>query len=917
MDMILSMRLWCLCPLFLLNSVLFIEIAEGTNVETTDRVSIHAVDDRSVVLHAVIDEHLDLATRLARHTGEIADPLVTLPPRLVVGQGEHRSNRTVVRVLNRYGLAEAQFLAFDPKVSGGVRVAAGRDREGRVIVAATPASPRPAPKIRLFNAAGGFRHEFVPAGVTGTAVYVQAGDFLSDHPGDELAVVPDRGVIGDTTSVALYSLDGEPIQTVFVPIANGQLLTLSSSQGEPGMADQVWVHARPDHTLHVIDFARGEVHQRQISGLKAENRVYPGADASDWAVAAGNEPVLSRVTRIASDGATTLVDVGQMENRFWIVPGDWSASKGDAYVRVADSYGHFRMDLGNPKLSPPELWDRPGVWSHIGEETTAKWRSLLRPLDEQPLRMWEPTITHRMNWDRALPWARRTDSSTGLPRFLALTNRDKPASYGEFGRKNQFHNFTYAYGDTALDQLYAVPLRQFLRRLALRFREHPERVISLEPVHEHEISVGGKGSVGDYHPLMIRGFRDYVRRLQGEDTVLRERFGLPGNGSFDAPRGLGRGQWDRYDTANPFYQQWLLYQRYIVNRRIADGYYAALAAGFPPEIIKGHQIPDVFAAGSTETFSERRARITPVDYALTAGVGFGYTRYGVWFKEKRNMLRSATSSGFQSVAMGEYQSLTGDAELAFAQLKHLFENGVTAVHVMHWPESHDKGFNAAMREAIARLLKHREPRPGLTGGVGRVAPVALDGKIYSIAVIGAGPERTGLLKSLWPDGSWQGAVYSVPFRSAITVSRLPRRIMRLNDGYKRYLVPLDEFDVGEQAEVTFSGSDSAERPIRFNVLCDGKALPGYGTELPTRADQTLSYRLTLRNQLPTRGIEIAIDLPADFNRKTRFNAYRCTERVARLHRGEYEGDPHRGSLEFAIIPMEPARANSNKINHME
>lgn len=867
-----------------------------------NRVSWQVEDDRSVVVHAVVDEHLDLATRLARSEGELAQPLTPLGPKMVVGQGEHRTNRTLVRVLNRYGITEAQFMAFSPSVTGGVRVASGRDAEGRVILAATPASTRggAAGEVRLFSEAGGLRHAFEVDADGGGSLLIQAGDFYPDQPGDELAVTSERSGAGGAT-VKFYALDAREIGEVSVEADGGEALTLSAESDGQGVAT-LYLHARPSHELFTIDAATPTIEKRELQGLGRDQPVYPSAFGRNNKLAVEDGEVRSLMTRIASNDQTAEIDAGLFENQFWMVPGDWSDSgKGGPYVQMGDVYGHFRMDLGNPAINRPELWDQPNVWPRIEKSTVERWGPLLRPLDQQPLRMWEPTITHRMNWKQALPWANRNDPETKLPRFLALTNKDETSSYGEFGKQNQFHIFTYAYGDTALDQLYAVPLQQFLRRLAVRFRDHPERVFSMEPLHEHEISVGVAGSVGDYHPLMVAGFRDYLNRLYGNDRALRERF-RPTGKEFDAPRNAGRGPWDRYDVGNPFYAEWIKYQRYVVNRRIADGFYAALAAGFPPEIIKSHQIPDTFAVGSTSTFSDRKARFTPVDYALTAGVGFGYTRYGVWFKKPRNMLKSASTSGFQSIAMGEYQSLTPNAALAYEQLVHLFENGVNSLHVMHWPASADKGFNAAMKQAIAQFLKRQEPRPGVAGGVGKVVATRIGGQPVDIAVIGTGAQRTGLLKSLRADGSWQGAVYAVPFRSAIVTSKLRSRTRRNDDGGRRVETPLEIFDGAQAVEITFSGTAPDGSVVKWSVMRDDEPLPGYGSPLPTSPDQPRQYRIVLRNQLPSDGLSVVVDLPDGFREEQRLDARLHTERVARLHRDDFEGDAHRGSIDFALIP---------------
>ena len=670
-------------------------------------------------------------------------------------------------------------------------------------------------------------------------------------------------------------------------------------------AARLRVHAKPTHEVHLLA-ANGETEKEVLAGLPADARVWPSRFGPRRLIASTDDALQSKLLRLQPGGGSNTLDVGHLENQFWIAPGDWAPEASDAkrrgrgdYIRMADVYGHFRLDLGNPGLLPPEQWDRPNVWSRIQQQSEQKWTPLLRPLAQQPLRLWEPTITHRMNWDRALPWAQRMDPTTGRPRFLSLDRENKTTDYGEFGRKNEFHVFTYAYGDTALDQLYQVPLREFLVRLAEPFRADPERMLSLEPVHEHEVSVGSAGSVGDYHPLMVAGFHAHLNRLFGDDAALGRIFNLPG-GDFDAPRNGGRGPWDAYDNRNPFYSQWLLYQRHVVNRRIADAYAAALSAGFPPEMVKGHQIPDTFAVASTSTFSERKTRFTPVDYALQAGVGFGFTRYSVWFQKDENMLKSAESSGFESITMGEYQALTPDARLAAEQLDHVFDHGVTAIHAMHWPAAAkgSAGFNKTMESSIRGLLANQRPRPGLAGGVGRNLP--LEDHEADVAVIGTGTLRTGLLKSLDGFGKWEGSVYCVPFRSRIDPVRLRPRTERGDNGTLRHRFALDTFDGACQAEVTFRGSGDGE--VVLTVERDGQALPGLTARVPVGAEAR-DYRFVLRNQLPADGLELVVEVPAGFDTDGRIDGVLLVDRVARLHRAEMTGEASRGSIDFDVLPL--------------
>lgn len=113
--------------------------------------------------------------------------------------------------------------------------------------------------------------------------------------------------------------------------------------------------------------------------------------------------------------------------------------------------------------------------------------------------------------------------------------------------------------------------------------------MDVSPVHEQEINVAG--SIGDYHPNMIEGFRKYLLGLYGSVENINKRFGtdFASEEEIDAPRydpesanvQESRGEWDVYGQSD-YFTQWSLYTRNIVNKRILEAYREALLAGFPP-----------------------------------------------------------------------------------------------------------------------------------------------------------------------------------------------------------------------------------------------------------------------------------------------------------------------------------------------
>lgn len=337
-----------------------------------------------------------------------------------------------------------------------------------------------------------------------------------------------------------------------------------------------------------------------------------------------------------------------------------------------------------------------------------------------------------------------------------------------------------------------------------------------------------------------------------------------------------------------------------MNRRLSDTYSAALSGGFPSEIIKAHQIPDAYGVEATAQFSEVGDRITPIDYAMTAGVGFGYTRYGVWVKNN-NQQKAAHTSGFESMVAGEYQALTTDQDLATEQLKYMFANGAVGVHCMFWPPVDPKSpqYNKTMAEAVAQIAAKDEPRPGVTGGIGMIVPYHKDDRVFNIACVGAGPERTGLLKSLKADGTWEGSVYAVPFRTQIETVALQPETQKLGKGQRIRFGPLDKLDGGQQIEVTFRARSDSKAPITYSVRYGDQPLPGLSQTVQTSGDWK-NDRFILRSQLPADGLFMCFDIPNGVTVE-QVVALRENDVAARIHRSTDEGKRHRGGVTLDVL----------------
>jgi len=573
------------------------------------------------------------------------------------------------------------------------------------------------------------------------------------------------------------------------------------------------------------------------------------------------------------------------------------------YARHA-RFAHIRTDFGNPHAADPDF-------SHTDSAywADAEWRKRVTGILDGPAGgppvCFEPCFTHRWFFRLARKWAAARDDETGLPKYVLLSRENRIGTYGEFGQTRSFVSGSYAPGLEAVRALYVLPQRAFLQTLATRLRHSPEHGVAVEPNHEMEINAESNSTHGDYNPAMIRAFYRYLTGLHGSLDVVNAHFHTSfTETAFDAPRDLERGPWDAYDGKNPFYRAWMRFLDTVVYRVVAGSYREALLAGFPPEFIKCHQIPDLYAVGSLTAFSEPARRITPIDWNLNAGLGFGFTRYGVWFNHPNSCVHGAQSSGFDAVVIGEYQSLTSDADLAFRQLEYLRDHGVQFIHCMNWPKSADRGYNAALAKALRRFVKADRPRPGQTGGVGQVRSARIGGRTAEIVSLGVGPEHTGLLKSVDANGRWDGAVYVTPFHAHVQVTplRTPQSGVFREKPWT-FFGPFSTVDAGDVFE--FAGAaravDSAPSVLVFRVLHHGTEIKALRVRVPVGRDWQ-RWRVLLRVQFSLESLRIEMAAADGATGELRdVVAVREHEQTARIKRGVFEGKRHEGGVRFALL----------------
>ncbi|MCL5269256.1 MAG: hypothetical protein M1457_01560 [bacterium] len=391
---------------------------------------------RSVTLVAVLDENLDLPTQM-RRMGPRNPPPVALGPALVVGEGEDPANHTVVRILDRYGLAEFQFLAYPPDVTGGVQVLAAADRrpgdaKDEVLIVAAPLASTATGEVRLFTRHGGDAGAFTPDPAPAPPYVLATGEFVPGNPGDEIALAG-RNQPAQGRAVHFYSLGGKLLKTVALPDGKAGPLALSTKHN--GM-DHLVAFFPVERKACLVDAATGVGKTLELPLLAGATGLYETAFNGGDFLATGPEPLLSTVKVIPPSLRPETRDVGALENRFWIC---WPAamknlpaasSAGGAGPKTVENrhvqlavYRHTRTDMASPGAAAPRFGDDdPAFWA--GGEFMKRVDRDLKKLSGQPYTMWEPCYTHRIGKGSAVPWFAAVDPVTGYPTRAKLAELD-------------------------------------------------------------------------------------------------------------------------------------------------------------------------------------------------------------------------------------------------------------------------------------------------------------------------------------------------------------------------------------------------------------------------------------------------------------------------------------------------------------
>jgi hypothetical protein len=891
-----------------------------------------------------IDPELDLATQMAQRRASGERPLVPLAPKLVAGEGANPANHTIVRILNDAGIAEVSFLAYPPSVLGGVSVNTGTMSSRRVIVTA-PLSDFTR-SIRIFNDTGIFVGSVTPSSTLPAPFVIAVGDFSTANAGDEIAVAS-RASSSASRTIEILSSSGVLLQTLTVtqPVADD----LSLSTIHTASNDLIVATFQKQKVASVIDPLSREVFNYPVPALLPQGAMFESAFPQELLVGGGAEPMYSRLTRLNFAGATTDVDVGHRENKFWVAnanaPESLYLKPGSLYLSAVST-----QNTGYGVCSP----EGPDV----NNATPAHWSNVTLPSPTEyatPGTVWNAMNTHRhpafICPGGESVWWNAKDPATGFPRFVALSRhavRLKPDEAFKYRAMEDNgglrHVFSYA-DEPVLDAMNTYPQRAFMRQVAVHYRSQPDQTVGVEPVHEAEvlterleqfhegevlIESPSDCSVGDYNPHMIRGFRDHLIRLYGSLSHINQRMGTNFSqlSELDPPRYttctkpypapsvplVQRGAWDRYDGNNPFFRAWVRYQRRAVNKHTRRAMTETMLAGFPAELVKTHQVATHHVNGGDHGIPNR---IPPLDWTFAAGTGAGVSGYGIFYGDNNNWLSSAKKSGQKMLTLSEYNAWTADLDTAKAQARYIYDNGGQFVQVIHQTINEIPGTTPNTIDSLLSLAS-RGPRPGTTGGLGMVRAVSapqLDGskKPYNIVTIGrdmgALVERPGLLKSINQNGSFEGSVYTQPFHAHVDVLGIrPSSAMTLstqeyNSG------DIMNLNVGDQVEISFRArTNDANGKMTLVVLHDGTEMGRFRRTFSVNGNWQ-SYRWILRNQFPMDAVKILInsgvrDTPTG-NKQTialeDFSVVRHNERISHVDAALSDGVAHKGGVTFDVL----------------
>ena len=293
-----------------------------------------------------------------------------------------------------------------------------------------------------------------------------------------------------------------------------------------------------------------------------------------------------------------------------------------------------------------------------------------------------------------------------------------------------------------------------------------------------------------------------------------------------------------------------------------EAYREALLAGYPPESISAHSIPDKAVTNDklSSTSLSGNLHITPLDVILSCGTAYGGTSYGNT-NTSSNLVVDAHNMGHSNITLGEFSSNQKKSNVpyqtqntantnAYNYLKSYWNNGLRFAHII----CTNTQYKQAEVYAFNKLYTENQPRPGYTGGTTGAVSVSNQGKQYTIVQIG-NSSKTGLLKSIDTAGKWEGTVYLVPFHTKVntTVIDMKQTANVFTTGALSYIKNSDQVELTFNAAKMGEGRAWVEIEVYNNGCLMEKSVTTY------ELTETLSsYRYVLSNQLYDSGLEVKV-----------------------------------------------------------
>ena len=822
-------------------------------------------------------------------------------PSLVAGEGKYYNNdddcnTTIVRIFNNQQVCITQFLAFDASVKGGVQVAAAQVGNETLIATApfvslTDEQHNTNGDVRVFDAYGLLRMTINVKGIIDGPYTIATGHFAEGMKNEVLLITSQKT---DANGYLRY---------VLVSLATGKVISLHTLNCSfVGANKDVAVSVRNNgasgdtvilyfSSIQAVYEGNAQKAQFQNAGItlpegtvsvSASNVAGQKYTVAISAGAEGANENLSYLTVFGADATATRQDVGFRENRFFyasstegVVDGINGSYNDDRYVSAA-IFAHERTDnLNNNLMNLLSNAYGQGDAAIDAVFDTAKYSdyantvaaSYAAALKSQYIFL-EPTFTHRWHKDNATinaNYPATTNAMHALAQYgdntyLTVDKNGTHKGYDE-GDDAVFYTGTYADGILELAKMRIFPLRSFLQTTAVGFRgtgSNPEHLVGVSPVHEQEITTAidnSTNSAGDYNPKMIEGFRSYLLENYGDVATINATFGtsFANEAAITAPTSSSNAK---------IFKEWILYNRYIVSKRIMEAYREALLAGYPPESISAHSIPD--AAVKNQTLSDTTVsgnfRITPLDVILSCGTAYGGTRYGNTNTSK-NLVTDAHNMGHSNITLGEFSSaqkytFLGQSQEtansnAYTYLKSYWNNGLRFAHII----CTSTDYKEAEIYAFNKLYTENQPRPGYTGGTTNSVSVGVAGKQYTIVQIG-NSSKTGLLKSIDAAGKWEGTVYLVPFHTKVNSS-----VINMQNSANVFTTgALSYMKNSDQVEITFAAAKVIDGRawVEIEVYNNG-GLMADSTTVYELTGTMSAYRFVLSNQLyDDGGLEVKV-----------------------------------------------------------